>query len=738
DGDGDGDGDEVHVLTLGEWFEADPEGAEHEWFQFVAEPGIRYRIYTQDSEFDHPDNPGPASYDNELGAYQTDMETSYIYIYPSGESGQVDIYDDITHIEFEAEEDLVYVKATQWNGGAGSGTHWIKVVPVAETFALNISITGNGYVERRVGGVFNNGPYVAGTEVELTAVANDPDSFNSWSGDIVSTDNPVSVTIASSLEVTADFTGETIHQAVVPVYFGSTDTSRIVHLNQLEGKSVFLVKANYSQASASESTGVLSNKVRSRTEPTDSRVYSSAGLDPVLSSYGISSRDIESGELRHISDDGYYILDRRDVQDFNAQATPAGLTASRSSTMLPGLERNLSYSAGDTRYFWVDDGPNGQKEVFEEIPATLRAVGDNSYIWIHDANWDPDSIQGDDNMLNQAQADEMRDAFELLYPKVTNLFGYEVGGGPDGDGGLDGDKRISILFYDISNDYQSGQTGGVLGYFWGKDGYTQDQLDSWGWNLKSNEMEIFYIDAHFTGTWPDGIKSTLAHEYQHMIHFAQKSMNGIATTTWFNEMLSMLAEDYLSETLETTLYDSHPSGRINAFNNGGYILSGVVDWLAPEYVLNSYASAYIFGAFLARNYGGAELLYELSTNSYAGINSINEALQELGYSVDFNGVVEEYAKTLVFPTGHEAVEHDFSGLSDSWNGLNYTIPTFDLFEVEDGPDVLDIVNHNFPAIRPYGFQVWSQDSWQDLGMDSMAIELAKPDSDSVQLYLMIR
>ena len=272
---------------------------------------------------------------------------------------------------------------------------------------------------------------------------------------------------------------------------------------------------------------------------------------------------------------------------------------------------------------------------------------------------------------------------------------------------------------------------------WGKDAYTQADLDDWGFDLKSNKMEIFYIDAHFTGIWQDGIVSTLTHEYQHMIHFAQKATQGLESPTWFNEMLSMVAEDYLSETLGTSLYSSHPSGRIADYN-GYYHLSGIVDWLAGSEVYHSYASAYLFGGFLSRNYGGAELVNQLSSNDQVGIGSINDALSSAGYTETFTDVVAEYAKLHVYPTGHPDVEHDYSGGTDAFGAISYTLPTFDLFDIGEGPRVFTVGTDVVSEIRPYGFQVWSQGSWQNLVSDDLTVDLARPSNDSVQLYLMIK
>ncbi len=61
------------------------------------------------------------------------MTTSYTYTFPtSPSSGQVDIYQTTTHIEFVATENIVQVKVTGYNGATGPGIYWVK-------FTQNIS-----------------------------------------------------------------------------------------------------------------------------------------------------------------------------------------------------------------------------------------------------------------------------------------------------------------------------------------------------------------------------------------------------------------------------------------------------------------------------------------------------------------------------------------------------------------------------------------------------------------------
>ena len=48
--------------------------------------------------------------------------------------------------------------------------------------------------------------------------------------------------------------------------------------------------------------------------------------------------------------------------------------------------------------------------------------------------------------------------------------------------------------------------------------------------LRSNETEIFYIDAHFLDAFTEMTYSTLAHEFQHMLNYVNKMLLAILAT----------------------------------------------------------------------------------------------------------------------------------------------------------------------------------------------------------------
>lgn len=216
---------------------------------------------------------------------------------------------------------------------------------------------------------------------------------------------------------------------------------------------------------------------------------------------------------------------------------------------------------------------------------------------------------------------------------------------------------INIVLTDIGKDGTKG-TCGVVGYFWAKDYYDSGYSSSSVYK-SSNEGKYFYIDIPFcnysnksyngvkngtTEVVSDTVISTLFHEYQHMIDYKTKSGLG-AVPAWYNEMLSMLCEDLLQN--EMGLTEKVQDGRIPNFN-GYYYYSGIAQYLDSNSWI-SYGTAYAFGAWLARNYGGAALVTEMSKNDSVGIDSIVNAVNKINNTnKTWNTLTTEYIKAVAF------------------------------------------------------------------------------------------
>jgi hypothetical protein len=367
---------------------------------------------------------------------------------------------------------------------------------------------------------------------------------------------------------------------------------------------------------------------------------------------------------------------------FNANPPPFQEPSSRT---VQG-PRSSYFPQNSEKAFWVTTGRklSYNRDEFVEITAVLRSQGNHCNIWV-DENCFNTGSGGTGKIITAADAKALADKFDAVYPLATNLLGYEYGGGPGGDGGIDGDPRVQILVYDIREE-------SVVGFFWSKDEYTQESLNLSGQSYyKSNNMEIFYISSVYFHAWPELVYSTLIHEFQHMINFNQKyRKSGIRSATWYDEMLAMLAEDVIAPLIGVGPESEwHPiKDRIPLFL-ACYSDAGLDQWLDGNDVYKSYSAAYAFGAYLIRNYGGPELIKKMLGNSKTNQNSVTTALQELNddQSLSFDEALKRYAEVLLYSTTKTGSvpsnKMSFQRTKTfTTGGTTYTAAAFDIWDMQ--------------------------------------------------------
>lgn len=354
----------------------------------------------------------------------------------------------------------------------------------------------------------------------------------------------------------------------------------------------------------------------------------------------------------------------------------------------------IQYKEGDTKKIWVD--VNSEMNKYELKQATCKAVGSNCYIWVIDGS------------LGEVEATTIAkkyvSAFETIYPMITNIYGDESNmiyqlhdkysaNFVSMDSVSDTGTKINIVVYDIG-----ASNNQVLGYFYAKD-YMKGDITFGNIYDKSNVGKYFYIDSEFarkSSTFGDTV-STLAHEFQHMVNFGQKEMaSGLRTTPseWFNEMLSMLCEDMMNRKLISLGYATLENSPAKWFEdyNYHYYKSGITEWRNDDEGKGlSYPTSYSFGAWLVRQYGGAELISWLSgaTDSNDKIlvdeEAIVNAVNGVGNNkLSFDQIFEQY---LVAITG-SSVSHNSlytlnkqSSVSDDlqYGSYNYSMSAIDIF-----------------------------------------------------------
>ena len=248
-----------------------------------------------------------------------------------------------------------------------------------------------------------------------------------------------------------------------------------------------------------------------------------------------------------------------------------------------------------------------------ELSATLRVVGDYIYFYVEDDYWN--SLSGFYKNAIREELETLADEFDtVIYPKERAVFGSEW------NPGIDNDSRITVLVTDLVN-----SAGGYINIY---DEYPKSEIAS------SNEREMIYLNTKVILHQQN--KSFLAHEFQHLITFYQKTvLHGAEEDVWLNEARSEYAptvcgyndsypKSYLADRVDTFL--DNPDDPLGEWKNNS----------------SDYGVAAVFMHYLVNHYG-EEIITKMVLNSKTGIASINEALSELGYDKTFTDIFTDWA-----------------------------------------------------------------------------------------------
>lgn len=237
------------------------------------------------------------------------------------------------------------------------------------------------------------------------------------------------------------------------------------------------------------------------------------------------------------------------------QAVPA-----RNRALAPQVRAN---QVGDFHTFWTK---NIVENRFEETRAVLKAVGRHCYVFLEEGK-----------TLTAEAIEKVRKNFdEIIYPANTSNFGSEW------KPGIDEDERVFLLLFDVKDGY-NGTGGFVGGYFYAVDSYLQEKLPA---HLKSNEREMIYLDINPSDPASDRFSNTVAHEFQHMIHFNQDS----SEYTWVNEACSQIAPHLcgFGHASQVSAFMRTPDNSLTAWAKEQMLANYGQVYLWNYYILNSF------------------------------------------------------------------------------------------------------------------------------------------------------
>jgi len=272
----------------------------------------------------------------------------------------------------------------------------------------------------------------------------------------------------------------------------------------------------------------------------------------------------------------------------------------------------------ETRTFWVSQEYDASQRT--QLSATLRKVSANAYWYVEDAFW---------NSLGSAAPNYVSalDGLSLefdsrIYPGLRELFGSEW------NPGIDNDSKITVLLHNMKSD--------AGGYFTPNDEYPKEQVK----DDRSNEREMIYLNiSHLPN---QRIKGFLAHEFQHLITFNQRTKirgQNSDADIWLNELRSEYTSAYLSydadfqaSALETRKRDfaAEPSDSLTEWRNEK----------------GDYANVNLFGQYLADRFGSG-IMTKIIQSSKTGTEILDEVLSFYDASFSFGRVFGEWL-TAVF------------------------------------------------------------------------------------------
>ena len=292
--------------------------------------------------------------------------------------------------------------------------------------------------------------------------------------------------------------------------------------------------------------------------------------------------------------------------------------------------------------------------------------------------------------IETTSKDYTQDIIEKIKAGIDGLFPiiHEKYGTPND---VDGNGKVIVLFTPFTDN-------NLMGYFFSGDKYTKI-----GYQY-SNESDIFYINYNVAKSDIDGVLSTIAHEYQHMIHFDVRHNNNLnPLDLWINEGLSMQAmhhSGYLSK--QRADYVSY---FINSYAGETLLEDG-----SNEFSIGNYGYTLVFFRYLLERFGD-EIIKKIYASKETGYKVIEEVT---GHK--FNNIFDDFIKT-IFLAGYGyklPIEHSLTSLDltkykhlkffltlNAGEGFTGTIIPYGIHLI-NWNGVVNTVNLNGP-IKGYGY-----------------------------------
>lgn len=439
--------------------------------------------------------------------------------------------------------------------------------------------------------------------------------------------------------------------------------------------------------------------------------WQKVGLPYLVDDRGVMSRGAKPARSFDLADASFIVSGMPAVTEFNnnpPKPLGIGLEGAKDEQGIATRAANLGVGTVD----YLNDADD--KPIQSTVRKVVSANGANLYVWVANDCWHDGGTKS--YTVTQPMVDALADKFLAsgdgndIYEWVRNATGEHWGPTTQNYYIAETDD-MHIWLMDIDGDDKT--TGTITaGYFYARDNYLKSAI------AKSNEKLLFTVDAvlfakpdrgawNLTHFWPTQIISTLAHEFTHMVYFYQHEvLRGLKSNTAINEMCAQCVEDLVANKILTdgprgvpyaaasAGTDRNSSGRLPLFNE--YNDYTLLDWSGNEdETLTNYSKTYALGAYLMRNYGGANFIRELIQNDYTGAASIVQAVNANGGGVaSYGDVLQRFGVASMLSDKMDMDTGYRFNRGDVWSestvgGIRYDLGSINLYNYLPAPYIYD-------------------------------------------------
>jgi hypothetical protein len=275
--------------------------------------------------------------------------------------------------------------------------------------------------------------------------------------------------------------------------------------------------------------------------------------------------------------------------------------------------------------FWAYDFTDNTGNPMYLTPVRQVGEGTHCYIFLENGN-----------TVSQSTVDQVISEFDgAIYPNIVANFGSEP------NPGADGLSKVYIVLLDIRDGYDPDVPGGgyIAGYYFSINEFSN--VDTYPWH--SNQKEAFFMDIKPGNAAGSSFYKSLAHEFQHMVHWEQKTNRlGLNDDTWLDEAMSEIAPYYAG-------YGPSYS-RVATFESGNNKSDSLTVWGSD---LKDYAVAYMWAQYI-RDRFPPDVFKNILTSPSTGIESVNGFLNAAYPGATFSSVFRDWSIAV------------FSGKDISW------------------------------------------------------------------------